>query len=576
VCSPYVGTDEGKRCAVVTGDLEEGRSLDLGYYGAVLRRRWRVVLAGLLIGIVGGVAYLSLAQKMVTATATVNLNVISTASLDLQKPPSQLLDPETETQIATSATVLDDAASVLGTGQTLGQMRSATTVTPVAGATVVKISYSAATRRQAVAGANAIAGAYLDYRSTAAATKISNVVSKLSLQRNTLKAKLKHDNSKLNNADTSSSLTPAEVQAETDRQLVNIELSSVVSQINELKGVDTSGGSPLTSAADNPVKHTPTKQLALSAGVLLGLIVGIVLAFVTNAFDRRVADGRTLSALGGGEILSELRSRRAFVPAEGADLDQVRSLRERLLASTGPGGNVVVMDLVIRDRPSDIAVNLALSMVERGGPVRLVLPDHGKDDVRLLVRALDLRSADKSSEVVTYTSSWAPGLEVVVTQENYELGVPGARLGNILSSTHRPDLTTVVAMPPKATRSLWLTAGRLGHSIILVTARRETRVSAVRQRVDELEAVGAVIHGSVLLPRRRSVEVKPAKRRPVKRVTAVADEEVPRAGTGSEVIDDLPTETTEERRDVDTPLDFDENPSDDGKAERRGVSSGRP
>jgi capsular polysaccharide biosynthesis protein len=559
----------------VSSDLEESRSLDLGYYGAVLRRRWRVVLAGLLVGVLGGIAYLATAPKMVTATSTVNLNLISTSSFDISKPPSQLLDPETEIQIATSSEVLNTAASELGNGKSLGQMRSATTVTPVTGATVVKISYSASTKREAVAGADAIANAYLDYRSTTAANRVQKIVNKLALQRANFRNQLKRDNTRIANNDPT---TPAAVQADSDRQLINIELTSLVSQINTLNGVDTSGGDLLTSASDNAVKYTPTKTLVLGAGILLGLIAGFVLAFVANAFDRRIADGRTLSAIGGGEILSELRSRRAFVPAEGADLDQVRSLRERLLASVGPGGNLVVLDLVIRDRPSDIAVNLALSMVERGGPVRLVLPDHGPDDVRLLVRALDLRSADKSSEVVTYTSSWAPGLEVVVTQENYELGAPGARLGNILSATHRPDLTTVVAMPPKATRSLWLTAGRLGHSIILVTARRETRVSAVRQRVSELEAVGAVIHGSVLLPRRRSVEVKPAKRRPVKRITAVTDDEVPPSATASDPDDDLPAETTAERRevDVDTPLDFDENPSDDGRTKRRGVSSGRP
>lgn len=565
------GTYEGKRCGVVSHDLEEGRSLDLGYYGAVLRRRWRVLLAGLLLGVIASAAYLGVAPKMATATATVNLNVISSDSFGLEKTPSQLLDTQTEVQVATSSQVLGEAATELGNGKSLAQMRARTSVQPVAGATVVKVGYAAPTKQEAVAGADAIASAYLTYRETAATTRVSKVVDKLNAQRTLLRKQLGNANDKLDRATDGS---PAFVQAESDRELINIELTSLVAQINQLNGVDTSGGTLLTSAAENAITYSPSPRLILGAGALLGLFIGVVLAFVVNALDRRVADGRSLSGLGGGEILSELKSRKAVVPAEGADLDQVRSLRERLLASVGPGGNLVVMDLVIRDRPSDVAVNLALSMVERSGPVRLVLPDHGKDDIRLLVRALDLRGADTSSEVVSYTSAWAPGLEVVVTQETHELGAPGARLGNMLSATHRPELTTVVAMPPRASRSLWLTAGRLGHSIILVAARRETRASAVRQRVSELEAVGAVIHGSVLLPRRRTVEVKPARRRASGSVSALAEDGVPLTSAVT-AADIGRAGATPEEPAVDASLDLGDNPSDDGDAERRQVRSSR-
>ncbi|HET8666252.1 MAG TPA: hypothetical protein VFM08_18195 [Nocardioides sp.] len=550
----------------MTHELEEGRSLDLGYYGAVLRRRWRAVVVGLLVGMLAGGAYLAMASKSATATATVNLNVISSDLFGADKTPSQLLDTQTEVQVATSQQVLGAAATDLANGKSLAQMRASTSVSPVNGATIVKVSYSAPTRSQAVAGADAIAKAYLAYRESAATEKVSQSVDKLEAK----KADLSKQLTKVNEVLDDSSITGARhIQAQTDRRLINIELASLVSQINQFNAVNTSGGTLLTSAEENPVKWSPSTKLVMIGGTLLGLLLGVMLAFLTNASDRRVADGPTLSGLGGGEILAELKARRAVVPAEGPELDQVRALRERLLASVGPGGNVVVMDLVIRDRPSDVAVNLALSMVERGEPVRLVLPDHGQDDVRQLVRALDLRAADTASEVVSYTSNWATGLEVVVTEESQELGAPGARLGNILSATHRPGLTTVVAMPPNASRSLWLTAGRLGHSIILVAARRETRSSAVRARVSELEAVGAVIHGSVLLPRRRSVEIKPAARRAFKRVTAEAvDGAMPSdegAGTGA-----VPDES-----EVDLTLDLGDDAADDGKSGRREVRSSR-
>lgn len=556
----------------MTTEMEEGRSRELGYYGAVLRRRWRVVVSCLLLGVLLGAGYLTVASKTYTATATVNVNVISSQPFSTEKPASQLLDPETEVQVATSSQVLSTAAKTLANNKTLTQMRSTTAVQPVAGATVFKISYSAPSKTKAVAGADAIATAYLDYRAAAASTKVNGVIDRLSAQRDHLSKQLVGANKRIDN---SAKGTPAAVQAETDRELLDIQLTALVAQINQLDSVDTSGGTLLSAAHESAVKISPSPILIIGAGTMLGMIVGLVLAFAFNAVDRRVADSQTLSALGGGEILAQLKGRHAAVPAEGRDLDQIRGLRERLLASIGPGGNLVVIDLAVRDRPADIAVNLALAMVERGSYVRLVLPDHSEENLRVLDRTLDLRPIENSSEVWSYASGLASGLEVVFTHEDQRLGAPGARLGSILSEAHEPDLTTIVAMPPKASRSLWLTAGRLGHSIILVASRRETRVSAVRQLVNELGAVGAVIHGSVLVPRRRTVEMKAASDQRPPPAHALDDETTVADGRRSEP-SGVPAEDRAAAADVSQHdvLGLDESTSGD-ESGTRGVPSGR-
>jgi hypothetical protein len=73
----------------------------------------------------------------------------------------------------------------------------------------------------------------------------------------------------------------------------------------------------------------------------------------------------------------------------------------------------------------------------------------------------------------------------------------------------------------------------------------------------------------VLLPRRRSVEIKPAARRAFKRVTAEAvDGAMPSdegAGTGA-----VPDES-----EVDLTLDLGDDAADDGKSGRREVRSSR-
>jgi capsular polysaccharide biosynthesis protein len=551
--------------------MEEGRSRELNYYGTVLRRRWRVVLSCLLLGVLASAGYLMLTSKTYTATATVNVNVISTQPFTTEKPASQLLDPETEIQVATSSQVLGTAAKTLANNKTLTQMRATTAVQPVAGATVFQIRYTAPDKTTAVDGADAIATAFLDYRAAAASSKVNGVLDRLSAQRDHLSNKLVGANRRLDNSVKGS---PVAVQAETDRELLDIQLTALVAQINQLDSVDTSGGTLLSGAHESAVKVSPSPLLIIGAGTMLGLIVGAVLAFAFNAVDRRVADSQTLSSLGGGEILAQLTGRHAAVPAEGRDLDQIRGLRERLLARIGPGGNLVVIDLAVRDRPADIAVNLTLAMVERGGFVRLVLPDHSEENLHVLARTLDLQPIEGSSDGWSYTSGLASGLEVVFTREDQRLGAPGARLGSILSEAHHPDLTTLVAMPPKASRSLWLTAGRLGHSIILVASRRETRVSAVRQLVNELGAVGAVIHGSVLVPRRRTVEMKAAEEVRPPPSHALDDEasvaEVPRSKPSGVPADDGAAETVVSEEDV---RGLGETSSGDASG-TRGVTSG--
>jgi capsular polysaccharide biosynthesis protein len=565
------------RGTAVTEDLES-RSLELSQYAAVVRRRWYVVVVGVVVGLVGAAALLSVTAKTVTATATVNINVISSAPFDLQKPLSQLYDPTTEQQLASSATVLGGAADELANGKSVQQMRTHTVVQPIAGATIVKISYNAPSKRLAQAGADAIASAYLDYRSTAAAAKVERGVSKLSKQRDSLRKSLLQANTRLDHATPGS---PAALQAESDRQLFDLELTDAVTLINNLNSVDTSGGTLITSALDNPVKFNPNSKILIGGGGLIGLIIGVSLAFLVNAFDRRVADGRALTASGGGAILSELASKHAKVPAVGTDLDQIRSLRERLLTSVPSGATLVVMDLVIRDRPSDVAVNLALAMTESGDPVRLVLPDHDARHISLLTGALDLEELESAPDLTILRSRWAPELEVVVTQDEHELGAPGARFVNTLT----PDgtqATTLVSMPPTAPRSLWLTAGRLGHSIILVAARRETRVSAVRQLGSELEAVNAVVHGSVLVPRRRTVDMSPVKR--LARTTAhrareesSGDDDGSRADAATGRVGDVPPGTpANEVDDPDHDVDTDDPESQDLQPAPQELSADTP
>ena len=96
-----------------TDDRVGAATLGFDHYMFVLRRQWRVVVAGAVLGAIAAVGYLVLAPQTVTATTTINLNVITTEPFSAQRAASGLLDDATETAIARSHVVASRASDLL-------------------------------------------------------------------------------------------------------------------------------------------------------------------------------------------------------------------------------------------------------------------------------------------------------------------------------------------------------------------------------------------------------------------------------------------------------------------------------
>ena len=167
---------------------EQDRTVSLGleHYVFVLRKQWRVMVLILILSIVVSGAYLLLTPRLATATTTLNLNVITTEPFNPQRPASGMLDEATEADIARSHVVAVRAAELLGEDTTAAEVREAAGVSTSPGATVVKVSFSAPTEQEAIDGANAVAEAYLEFRSDQATERISTILAMLSEQVDTL------------------------------------------------------------------------------------------------------------------------------------------------------------------------------------------------------------------------------------------------------------------------------------------------------------------------------------------------------------------------------------------------------
>ena len=484
----------------MTTAVGEAASVEIGHYWRILRRRFWVVLLCGLLGLAAAVAYLALAERAVTATTVVNLNVISSDPFSGVKSAAELIDPATEAQIVNSTKVLEQAAGEIGGGATPSEVRSDMSAKLVPDATVVRVSYQAGGVSDAEAGADAVAKAYLDYRSQQAADRVTAIVDQLEERRSGLRDDLVRINTI---AKTSSPNSPRAVQAESDRQLTNIELNSLSSQINDYLGLDTTGGTVLSAAAQNPTSVSPSKAVVVTTGTALGLVVGVLLAFVIGAASRSVDDEYDVRRAGGGQVLGALGGSTYSVPAQGADLDTIRSVRELLLSTLREDPPVVaVADLSSGKPVVDVAANLAYVVAETGREVQLVMPE------------TDLELASQTAEQLGLTQASRDGR--TFRGGNLSLLVPdrsGAGVGTPWPTPahdeHGASGLTVFAAPHTTKHSFLLEAGRLGHAVVLVVARRGTRRTEITRTSEELALVGARVHGSVLVRKGR----KPARSR---------------------------------------------------------------
>lgn len=484
----------------MTETIAESQSLRLDRYVTIVRRRRWVVILGTLLGLAGAVAYLQLVAQTTTATSLVNVSVISSEPFSAQRSESDLLDAQTEEQSARSSTVLGEAADKLGGDTTALGMRSAMDASLLENGSVMRITYSSTSPARAKAGADAIADAYLDYRSTEADRRRDAIASQLNTRRDELRDDIRKANGVIASASPG---TPARAKAEADLQVLTAEVDSLATQLNSLSGLDTSGGAVLSSADDNPTYTAPRRWLVLATGLGAGFALGLVAAFVLNLLDRRIRDEYDVHGAGAGRVFATL-GRQGRIPAEGSDRDAFAAARERLLAEFDPAGGVLaVIDLTHRSAPSDLGVNLALALAESHTPVDLMLPAWPPKSVESLLKALDVEVPEPLHGALP-----VPGRGVRILVGSESEGGESSWLTSLrdAAADSDPDRCLVIAVPPKSSRALRLFAGRISGLTLFAAEVLTTHIGDLARQATEMQAVHTRVGGTLLAGHRRTTK----------------------------------------------------------------------
>ena len=269
----------------------EPRSIDLREYWLIVRRRWVLVLVVTMLGAVAGLGYAKAAGKSYSATAQVVVVGLTQGPLN---PPTQAnlqVNMSTEQAVAQSPPVIEQAAKTLSvqpsTLQAAAAKRLSVTVpgTSLTTSNVLQVTWKSGSAHLRTAGANAFADAYLAYRHRELAGQIASLESILTAQVASLQKQIARVTAESGNAPTASP----------SHQNLAIKLSELTGQAsmaaNQLASLPTynAGGSVIAAAlpaAPSGIGHS----VILVIGALLGLLIGLVLAFVRDLFDDRVRD----------------------------------------------------------------------------------------------------------------------------------------------------------------------------------------------------------------------------------------------------------------------------------------------
>ncbi|MEH0938282.1 lipopolysaccharide biosynthesis protein [Micromonospora psammae] len=359
------------------------RPVGLAELARIPLRRWRTVLASTGLVLLAVVGYLVLLPATYTATTAVVVRAVVTDPFSVPSGGAdRAVNMTAESGIATSNDVIDKVAAI--TGRDTEDVAEALEVETPVGGQLMRFSYAGQSEGEAVDGANGGAQAYLDLRRgiyenqrAGVLKSYDDTIALVTTQRATTQKSLPANQSSSNPSPRTSALLD-------QLRALNDQLATLAEQRSKIASADLSPGS-VTSAARAPVPSSrDAAPLILAAGLLGGLLLGGLVAFVRESLDRRVRTAEEASSLVGAPLLGTVGWERAGRPAES-------DLRYLVLALgkwvDGPQrAPLVLLSTAADEGREQLTAGLAAVLAQAGHDVRLGTTPESRDRIRPLLQ----------------------------------------------------------------------------------------------------------------------------------------------------------------------------------------------
>jgi uncharacterized protein involved in exopolysaccharide biosynthesis/Mrp family chromosome partitioning ATPase len=524
--------------------MEEPRpvSADLSHYLGVLRRHWWVLLVATGAGLGAGTAITHALPRVYESSTSVLVQAVGQDTNAAGGRTNGTINLDTEAQLVGSGAVAVKAAALLRTSVNPVELAKDVSVEVPANTTVLVIRYEADTPQAAQAGSHAFAEAYLRNREETARSGLDTQIKSLTLKLRQLTTSLGSINSKLAIAKAGSS---QHGNLESLRINSQNQLNSLSGKLNELTTTTIGAGNIISDAREPDAPTSPNAMLNMAAGTMAGLLLGLVLAFVRERFDRRlrsVADVRDRAGIGVLAALDE-RSTPRFddvLQPYGPGGRVFNRLRNEVLAALDPGDQIIVVTGASRGPASTlVAANLAAALARTGSDVVLIgahLPD-SVAEAAPLARMLGVSAMPGLSDLLSGRIGLAralqrtpriPSLRVITTGGAATAAglMQSQRLRDTLEALRRQGGYVVIEAPSTSSSADAQSLASLADAAILAVELRRARRPAVLDAAEQLDRVDTKLLGAVVLPRLSAPRTDDANL-PVVTLTPAAEQREP-------------------------------------------------
>ncbi|MEU9509596.1 lipopolysaccharide biosynthesis protein [Micromonospora sp. NPDC048170] len=332
--------------------------------------RIRLVAAVAAAGMVAALGYVLLVPGTVTASAVVAVRpVVTDAFTPSGAAADRAVNMNVESGIASGTDVVQRLAEA--NGQDQRDIRDALDVEVPAGGQILRFSYTARSAEEAVKSVNAAAQAYLDVRRAMYEKQREEMlrsydesITKVAEQRTGLQKRV------ANAREGALDAALAELAG------VNNQLTQLNSARTEIAAVDVNPGWVTQTAERALVTSGGQGLLYVLAGLLGGVLLGVVLAYAWESMDRRVRsvnDGRDATGL---PLLGTVRGRRFRGRGQAVDAD-IRYVAMAIAERVREPARVAL--LTTREDQTAITAGLAVALAATGRDV-YVADDSGRLD----------------------------------------------------------------------------------------------------------------------------------------------------------------------------------------------------
>jgi capsular polysaccharide biosynthesis protein/Mrp family chromosome partitioning ATPase len=366
---------------------------ELRDYTGVLRRRWKSVATFAVLGVALAAAYVVLGPKTYTATVEVQVNALPNNANAVGGRTGGPVNMDNEALAVQSAAVATIVQTDLQSSLSLAAISKNISVAVPPNTTFLRISCAAPSAAGAKKCANVVGRAYLSNRRLSIMAVLNTGIkaqrkqaTKLGGTIVTLKATLfttRHKKGVVVSGSRSieqDTLRLAETQS---------ELAAINSNINSVAPLAASMATPnntvvgaiVTPATLPTAPSSPRKLLYLPSGLILGLVVGIGMAFLAERRDKRVHSVRDVEHYSGQPTLIRITDRRARQPstAESPRTATGRAyteLAQVVDAALGEGAHVLAVAATSPGTSASVvAANLAAALARTTDETVLVCGD---------------------------------------------------------------------------------------------------------------------------------------------------------------------------------------------------------